>query len=109
MGKPGANVYFLVVPLHGTEVDFPRAHGVTPIEVIEKVVPEDDSPPVRHTRGVAFDDRDVVARVSQLHQDRKVEAGGSATNTDDLHTLAHPSPRRSGVLAIIYYLLPPVI
>ncbi|MCY1228914.1 hypothetical protein D9M72_412590 [compost metagenome] len=52
----------------------------------------EDHPPAERVEGaVALDHRYVVLRVLALHQQRKIEAGWPATDTDDPHVVLLPS------------------
>jgi hypothetical protein len=87
-------VHLMVVPLESAIANRFGACGVATIEAVEQAVPEDNSPPVGHAGGIAFNDGHIVAYVAQLHQDGEVQAGGPAPGTNDLHELPN-SLRRS--------------
>jgi hypothetical protein len=54
-------------------------------EAAKGFVAEDNSPAERVVRAIAFDDRDVVAGVLLLHQDREVKPRRPAADARDLH------------------------
>ena len=74
-----------VVPI-GEVLAYGRcAHRIVARHVAERVVGEHDTPPECGVRGVAFEHRDLVARIAKLHRDREVQTSRAAPEAQHLH------------------------
>jgi len=74
-----------VVPVIERVEDLLRGFGVGGLQVAERLVGEHHAPAERVVRPIALDHRDVMRRILLFHQQREVQAGGPAADTDDSH------------------------
>src|SRR3982750_2598851 len=74
-----------VVPVREFPGDDLRGLGIVARDVVDREVGEDHAPTEGDAWRIAFEDRDVVRRIAQLHRDGEVEAGGTGADAGDLH------------------------
>ncbi len=77
-----------VVPMREFVGDDLRGLGVVGLEVLDRLVGEDHAPAEGDTGSVAFEHRDVVRGVAELHRDGEIEAGRTGADAGDLHPIS---------------------
>ena len=74
-----------IEPAEGVIDDLTRGDRITLHQIGNEVLPVGDAPPVGRPLGVPFVDRDVMARIPVLHQDREIESRRAGPYAGDLH------------------------
>ncbi len=83
-----------IVPIGEVFTDGGCALGIISREIVERLVREDHTPAERVICPIALDHDDVMRRIAQLHGDREIEPGRTATQTRDTHEQIPPRPTR---------------
>src|SRR5262249_37637224 len=78
-----------VVPIGEVAAQRPVALAVVGLEVVQRLVGEDDAEAERVLRPVALEHGDLRSRPGLLHQDGEVQAGRAAADDVDLHARLH--------------------
>ena len=84
-----------VVPMRECARDLGLGLRVGAGQILERPIGEDDAPAEGVGGPVALEDRDFVAPVLLLHQDREVEAGGPAADDGNPHRRRPPVAGRA--------------
>ena len=74
-----------VVPMRELVDHAARAYGVVGLEVLHRLVGEDDAPAERVARPVALEHHDLGIGRAQLHRDREIEPSRARADAGDLH------------------------
>jgi hypothetical protein len=62
--------------------------GVSPGQIVKCLIREDNPPAKGIIGAITLDHRDVAIRPCLFHQEREIEAGWTAANTNDMHSCA---------------------
>ena len=79
-----------VVPIGELFGDTPVARRIVFFEIVERRIREHHAEAKRVVGAVALIHRDLSLRALLLEQDRRIQAGGSATDDRDLHETSGP-------------------